>query len=96
MTSFGWKRKIGVTVSKTASKVFEENSQDDVDVDIASGNVDWISLVHNEKVMRLEDATAKSQRLVQEGATLAEAERYVDLGMQRKPIGQSIYGQNLT
>ena len=75
MTSFGWKRKIGATVSKTASEVFEKNCRDDVDVDIASGDVDWLTLVQKKKVMRLEDATAKSQRLVQEGVTLAEAER---------------------
>ena len=75
MTYFGWKRKIGATVSKSASEVFETNCRDDVDVDIASGDIDWINLVQKKKVMRLKDATAKSQRLVQEGVTLAEAER---------------------
>lgn len=97
MTSFRWKRKIGATVSKTASKVFEENSQDDVDIDIASGDVDWLCLVQRPKVMRLEDAAAKSQRLVQEGVTLAESERYWeashkwDEALQLTPLDEKIY-----
>ena len=73
---FGWKRKIGSQISKTASSVFENDTKDD-DSDIASGDVDWLTLVpvNKKRVIGLEDNVAKADRLKKEGALLAESER---------------------
>ena len=72
MTSFPWKRKAGGKILKSVSKAFEENSKDASELD---PDVDWISLAPKRKVIHLEDASIKSSRLKQEGATLAEADR---------------------
>ena len=74
---FGWKRKIGAQISKTAASVFEKEAKDDDDV-IASGDVDWLTLVpvNKKRVIGLEDNVGKSERLAKEGAMLAESERY--------------------
>ena len=76
MTSFGWKRKIGQTVSRDKSAAFLEDAKGDEDEEVASGTIDWLSLAPSRKVICLEDAKAKSQRLKQEGMTLAEEERW--------------------
>lgn len=76
MTSFLWKRKAGGNISKETSKNFEANSKPDGE-DLSDCEVDWISLAPRRKVICLEDAAVKSNRLKQEGVTLAEAERYL-------------------
>lgn len=73
---FGWKRKIGAEISKTASRAFEKETKDDSD-DLAGGDVDWLTLVplNKKRVIGLEDSAAKANRLSKEGALLAESER---------------------
>jgi len=75
---FGWKRKAGESVSKSASSAFEENSKSDVEPAIESGDIDWLTLVPTKKrtIIGLEDGSSKAKRLVQEGSVLASSERY--------------------
>ncbi|KAK6188338.1 hypothetical protein SNE40_004530 [Patella caerulea] len=75
MTSFGWKRKSGQQVSKEASSSFSQDAKDDGE-EVKNGDVDWLTLVPNRKIIRLEDKTGKSQRLKKEGTILAESERF--------------------
>ncbi|XP_046548554.1 tetratricopeptide repeat protein 33-like [Haliotis rubra] len=75
MTSFGWKRKTGANVSKLTSTSFEENTKDD-DEEVRSGDIDWISLAPKRRIISLEDALGKSERLKNEGCVLAESDRY--------------------
>ncbi|XP_077981702.1 tetratricopeptide repeat protein 33-like [Glandiceps talaboti] len=83
MTSFGWKRKIGDSVQKSALSKFQttagvgDDSEDDEF--LGTGEIDWLELARIKKksrVLQIEDNLAKSARLKREGATLAEAERY--------------------
>lgn len=78
LKQFGWKRKIGAQISKTASSVFEKEAKDDDDDVTASGDVDWLTLVpvNKKRVIGLEDNVGKSERLAKDGAMLAESERY--------------------
>lgn len=76
MTSFGWKRKVGSSVLKEASKTFEANSKDVEDEAFDGDDVDWISLVAKRKCLQLEDAHSKCARLRLDGITFAEAERF--------------------
>ncbi|XP_045159179.2 tetratricopeptide repeat protein 33-like [Mercenaria mercenaria] len=75
---FGWKRKIGAQVSKSASSAFEEESKEEGDVSLSNGEVDWLTLapIKRRTVIGLEDGVAKANRLVQEGTVLAGSERY--------------------
>ena len=75
MTSFGWKRKQGDKVSRKASSAFEDDTKEEEDEAVQSGDVDWLTLVPSKKIIRLEDAAAKSARLKIEGSVLAESER---------------------
>lgn len=81
MTSFGWKRKLGEKVSRSASAAFEDDALDEEEVDAAilgEGEIDWLSLqqtAKRSKVIPLEDSLAKAARLKNEGAVLAEEER---------------------
>lgn len=82
MTSFGWKRKIGENVSKSATCKFKEVTgtkeiEDDID-DSEDGedSLKWLGLAQKRKMICLEDSILKSQRLRDEGTILAEAERY--------------------
>lgn len=94
MTSFPWKRKAGGKILKSVSKAFEENSKDASELD---PDVDWISLAPKRKVIHLEDASIKSSRLKQEGATLAEADRFWeailkwDEALQLTPSDETLY-----
>ena len=79
MTSFGWKRKTGEKVCRPSSSAFEKESKevledghDGLGNTLADGGE---FLGPPNKLIRLEDAIAKSRRLKQEGAVLAEAER---------------------
>jgi len=76
MTSFAWKRRASGNVIREASKAFEAESKDEDDDEVASGEVDWISLAPKRKIIHLEDAQIKSDRLKREGTALAECERY--------------------
>ena len=61
MTSFGWKRKLGEKVSHKKSSAFEQEAKDEDNDVIDRGDVDWLTLVPNRKIIRLEDAHAKSE-----------------------------------
>ncbi|XP_069128013.1 tetratricopeptide repeat protein 33-like [Argopecten irradians] len=74
MTAFGWKRKAGEKVTKEASLAFESNSKEEENPE--NLDVDWLTLVPPRKIICLEDAIAKSNRLKQEGTVLADSERY--------------------
>lgn len=76
--TFGWKRKVGAHVSKSASNAFEKDSKQDEDAEICNGNVDWLTLapIKRRNVIGLEDGVAKANRLIQEGTVLAGSERY--------------------
>ena len=77
MTSFGWKKKVGAGVVRKASEAFEGEAKDEeLDNEVTRGEVDWLTLAPKKRLISLEDAKAKSRRLRDEGATLAEAERY--------------------
>lgn len=77
MASFGWKRRVGEKVSKSAVQQFEaeaekterdEGSRDDEEVD-------WLHAIKRRREILLEDCDAKSKRLKDEGAQLAEQGR---------------------
>ncbi|KAK3090260.1 hypothetical protein FSP39_010483 [Pinctada imbricata] len=97
MTSFGWKRKLGEKVSHKKSTAFEEEAKDEDNDVIERGDVDWLTLLPNRKVIRLEDAQAKSARLKAEGSLLAESERYWeamkkwDEAIQLTPNDETLY-----
>ncbi|KAK7100916.1 tetratricopeptide repeat protein 33-like [Littorina saxatilis] len=77
MTTFGWKRKAGSGVVRNASQAFEQESKDeDLDNEVTRGEVDWLTLAPKKRMISLEDAKAKSERLREEGSILAHAERY--------------------
>ena len=77
MTSFGWKRKTGEKVCRPSSSAFEKESKEDGhDGGLGNTLADGGEFIGPpNKLIRLEDAIAKSRRLKQEGAVLAEAER---------------------
>lgn len=78
MASFGWKRKSGEKVSKSAVQHFEaeaepEKAEDSVPGE--KGDVDWMHAIKRRRGILLEDCAAKSKRLKDEGAQLAEQGR---------------------
>ncbi|XP_077478511.1 tetratricopeptide repeat protein 33 [Stigmatopora argus] len=78
MASFGWKRKAGEKVSKSAAQQFEDSSVPkamDRDDNVGSGP-DWQQAVKRRRVVLLEDCAAKSQTLKEEGAALAQQNRH--------------------
>lgn len=75
MASFGWKRKIGEKVSKVTSQQFEAQAADEQGL-VDNEDVDWLHEAKRKKGLLLEDCLAKSKRLKDEGAILAENERY--------------------
>ncbi|CAE1277561.1 Tetratricopeptide repeat protein 33 [Acanthosepion pharaonis] len=99
MTSFGWKRKIGEKISRTASAAFQADAEEDED-EIDDGQIDWLTLAPKRKFgggNLLEDTVCKSDRLRQEGNTLCEAERYWeaikkwDEAIQLTPSNEVLY-----
>ncbi|XP_048359825.1 LOW QUALITY PROTEIN: tetratricopeptide repeat protein 33 [Sphaerodactylus townsendi] len=74
MASFGWKRKIGEKVSKVTSQKFEAQAADEEG--LGSDEADWLPEAKKKKGLLLEDCLAKSKQLKEEGAVLAENERY--------------------
>ena len=73
MTTFGWKRKLGQQISKSATSNFQEvTGQQNSD---SSDEEEILMVAKQQKLGLLEDASSKSKRLKEEGAILAEAER---------------------
>ncbi|KAM3600336.1 uncharacterized protein V6R79_021666 [Siganus canaliculatus] len=80
MASFGWKRKAGEKVSKSAAQQFEAAAQEEK----SSGGrprrdeeeEDWLHASKRRRDMLLDDCAAKSQRLNDEAAQLAEQGRH--------------------
>ncbi|XP_026863752.1 tetratricopeptide repeat protein 33 isoform X1 [Electrophorus electricus] len=75
MASFGWKRKVGERVSKAAVQQFEMDSEKVEDNGQIEG-VDWLHVIKRRRELLLEDCTAKSKRLKEEGVLLAENGRH--------------------
>uniref|UniRef100_A0A3Q2XS28 Uncharacterized protein n=1 Tax=Hippocampus comes TaxID=109280 RepID=A0A3Q2XS28_HIPCM len=79
MASFGWKRKAGEKVSKSAAQQFEEKDDSeaaDRQRRDGDGQVDWQQAVKRRREILLEDCAAKSKSLKEEGALLAEQNRF--------------------
>ena len=72
-SSFGWERKRKV-VSGSAAAPFKEDSEEDDNEEGAA--VNWLAIAKKRKLLLLEDNVIKSRRLQEEGAILAENERY--------------------
>ncbi|XP_051544066.1 tetratricopeptide repeat protein 33-like [Myxocyprinus asiaticus] len=75
MASFGWKRKVGERVSKATVQQFEQDSEQAVDDEVEKEGVDWLHVIKRRREVLLEDCAAKSKRLKDEGALLAEQGR---------------------
>jgi len=78
MIKFGWKKKTGENVARDDGKRDLKAFSADEEEKPADHNneFDWLLAAKRRKVMRLEDAKSKAERLKQEGCTLAENERY--------------------
>ncbi|XP_058474210.1 tetratricopeptide repeat protein 33 [Solea solea] len=80
MASFNWKRKVGEKVSKSVLQQFEAEAEKTEDsrpgqVEEAE-DVDWLHVIKRRREVLLEDCAAKSKRLKEEGALLAEEGRH--------------------
>lgn len=76
MASFGWKRKSGEKVSKSVVQHFEaEAERVEDDGPNQEGEVDWLQAIKRRRDILGEDCAAKSKRLKDEGAQLAEQGR---------------------
>ncbi|POI33403.1 hypothetical protein CIB84_002844, partial [Bambusicola thoracicus] len=71
MASFGWKRKIGEKVSRATSQQFEAEAADEKGPG-GDEDEDWVHASKRRREVLLEDCVKKSQRLKDEGASLAE------------------------
>ncbi|XP_014853474.1 PREDICTED: tetratricopeptide repeat protein 33 isoform X1 [Poecilia mexicana] len=78
MASFGWKRKIGEKVSKSVVQQFEtEDERTEGDGEAGQDEeVDWLHAIKRKREILLEDCSAKSKRLKEEGTLLAEEGRH--------------------
>ncbi|XP_070781049.1 tetratricopeptide repeat protein 33 [Enoplosus armatus] len=77
MASFGWKRKVGEKVSKSVVQQFEaEAEKAEDDGPSQDEDVDWQHAIKRRREILLEDCAAKSKRLKDEGAVLAEQGRH--------------------
>ncbi|KAK0040712.1 tetratricopeptide repeat protein 33 [Biomphalaria pfeifferi] len=76
MKRFVWKRKVGESVNKTKVSDFSAESKEDLEGN-EDGDIDWLTgtIANKKQCISLEDTKTKSERLIQEGAMLAEAER---------------------
>lgn len=84
MASFGWKRKVGEKVSKSVVQHFEAEAERAPDEDAPEKeSVDWLHAIKRRRGILLEDCAAKSKRLKDEGAHLAEQGRW---GMLSKDL----------
>lgn len=75
MASFGWKRKVGERVSRSVVRQFEAEEEKAEDGGAEEEEVDWLHAVKRRREVLLEDCAAKSRRLKDEGALLAEQGR---------------------
>ncbi|KAM7368773.1 hypothetical protein PAMP_013080 [Pampus punctatissimus] len=80
MASFGWKRKVGEKVSKSAVQQFEAEAETSPDggggqEEEVEVEVDWLHAIKRRREILLEDCAAKSKRLKDEGALMAEEGR---------------------
>lgn len=76
MASFGWKRKVGEKVSKSVVQQFEADAaKAEDDGPSQDEEVDWMHAIKRRREILLEDCAAKSKRLKDEGALLAEQGR---------------------
>lgn len=77
MASFGWKRKAGEKVSKSAVQQFEAEAETTAATDSGGDGegVDWLHAVKRRRQVLVEDCAAKSRSLKDEGALLAEQGR---------------------
>ncbi|XP_068190247.1 tetratricopeptide repeat protein 33 [Antennarius striatus] len=76
MASFGWKRKVGEKVSKSALQQFEAEAEKPEDGGGQVEEVDWLQSIKRRREILQEDCTAKSKRLKAEGEQLAEQGRH--------------------
>ncbi|KAF6721123.1 Tetratricopeptide repeat protein 33 [Oryzias melastigma] len=78
MASFGWKRKIGEKVSKSAVQKFEADTEKAKDAGASPDEeeVDWLHAIKRRREILLEDCAEKSRRLKDEGTALAEQGRH--------------------
>ncbi|KAJ8339349.1 hypothetical protein SKAU_G00361350 [Synaphobranchus kaupii] len=100
MASFGWKRKAGEKVSKATVQLFEAEAEAEVKGAVhgeGDDEVDWLHAIKRRKEVLLEDCAAKSKRLKDEGALLAEEGRHWeavkrwDEAIQLTPEDASLY-----
>ncbi|XP_068430578.1 tetratricopeptide repeat protein 33 [Clinocottus analis] len=98
MASFGWKRKVGDKVSKSAVQQFEAAAEKPEDGGPRPGDeVDWQHAIKRRREILLEDCAAKSQRLKDEGSVLAEHGRHweaikkLDEAIQLTPDNPLLY-----
>lgn len=77
MTSFGWKRKRPLQTRSAAWFTTTGASHEEEEgEDSTKDGVDWLSAAKRRRLLLLEDNQTKSRRLGEEGAVLAENERY--------------------
>ncbi|KAL3041982.1 hypothetical protein OYC64_020030 [Pagothenia borchgrevinki] len=98
MASFGWKRKVGEKVSKTAVQQFVAEAEKPEDAGPRrEDEVDWLHAIKRRKEILLEDCAAKSKRLKEEGAELAghgrhwEAIKKLDEAIELTPDNPLLY-----
>ncbi|XP_061149056.1 tetratricopeptide repeat protein 33 isoform X2 [Syngnathus typhle] len=80
MASFGWKRKAGEKVSRSAAQHFEgaDDNHAAAAVSRRDGEVDWQQAVKRRRDILLEECAAKSKTLKDQGVLLAEQNRHRD------------------
>uniref|UniRef100_UPI0037E91CC4 tetratricopeptide repeat protein 33 n=1 Tax=Semicossyphus pulcher TaxID=241346 RepID=UPI0037E91CC4 len=79
MASFGWKRKVGEKVSKSVVQQFEAEEEKQKAGDEGQSQeeeVDWLHAIKRRREVLLEDCAAKSKRMKDEGAVMAEEGRH--------------------
>ncbi|XP_031173689.1 tetratricopeptide repeat protein 33 isoform X1 [Sander lucioperca] len=98
MASFGWKRKVGEKVSKSVVQQFEAEAEKVEDAGLRQDEeVDWLHAIKRRREILLEDCAAKSKRLKDEGAMLAEHGRHweaikkLDEAIQLTPDNPLLY-----
>lgn len=100
MASFGWKRKVGEKVSKSAVQQFAAEAQEAGDGGAGhreQEEVDWLHAIKRRREILMEDCAAMSKRLADEGALLAgegrhwEAIKKWDEAIQLTPDNPLLY-----
>lgn len=88
MASFGWKRKVGEKVSRSVVQQFkaeEEKAEAGGGGRDEEEEVDWLHAIKRRREVLLEDCAAKSRRLKDEGALLAEQGRSGHMKIHKHP-----------